>query len=348
MTPLLSITSRRATRYLLVAAGAAAACSRPAQTPAAGSKVVVYAAGSLARPLHVAMDSLAAATGVTFELEAAGSLETARKLTELGKIPDVIALADEEVFPQLLMPDHVTWYARFARNRMVLAKGAKARFGAEINGDNWWKVIQRPGLEVGRSDPDLDPAGYRTLLLFQLAESALQTPGLARALERSAPRRNMRAKSAELVALLQTGEIDYAWEYESVARAARLDFVALGGAIDLGSDADSARYAAASVRVRGRRPGDTLEVRGRPINYALSIPPNAPNPAAAGQLVQFLFSEKGRRLMRSQYLDVLDMPAFVGSGIPTVLDSVRLGSVPRTAYIPEDRRTSPTFLRATP
>ena len=334
MRPMRSLRSRHAALCVLVAPALAAACSRQAPPAATEARVIIYAAGSLARPLHVAMDSLTATSGMTFELEASGSLETARKLTELGKVPDVVALADEEVFPQLLMPNHVTWYARFARNRMVLAKGAKARFGAEINGSNWWKVLQRPGIEVGRADPDLDPAGYRTLLVFQLAERSLQSPGLARSLESSAPRRNMRSKSAELVALLQTGEIDYAWEYESVARSAGLAFVALGDSIDLGSDADSAVYAAASVRVRGRKPGDTLEVRGRPINYALSIPPNAPHAAAAMQFVRFLLSQQGRRLMRSEHLDAVEVPTFVGSGIPAALDSMRLGPARRIAYTP--------------
>lgn len=329
-----SIGSRRTAVCIAAIAGSAGGCSRQSASPASDAKVVIYAAGSLARPLHVAMDSLSASTGMKFELEASGSLEAARKLTELGKIPDVVALADEEVFPQLLMPKHVTWFARFARNRMVLAKSARARFGAEINSDNWWRVLQRPGIEVGRADPDLDPAGYRTLLVFQLAERSHNSPGLAQALERSAPRRNMRSKSAELVALLQTGEIDYAWEYESVARSAGLTFVALGGSIDLGSDADSAAYAAVSVRVKGRRPGDTLVVRGRPINYALSIPPNAPNTPAAVQFVKFLLGEQGRRLMRSEYLDVLDVPTFIGRGIPTALDSMRLGSARRIAYTP--------------
>src|SRR5256885_13850413 len=81
------------------------ACRRPPEA------IVVYNAGSLARPLRAALDTFAARTGITADQESAGSLETARKLTELHKIPDVIALADHEVFSQLLMPAFVTWYA---------------------------------------------------------------------------------------------------------------------------------------------------------------------------------------------------------------------------------------------
>ena len=114
----------------LIAASGAAACggSGGDQSARAGdssgggdTRLVVFNAGSLAIPLRAALDSFAAREGVTVEQETAGSLETARKLTELGKIPDLVGVADYEVIPLLLIPEHTSWYAKFARNRMVLA-----------------------------------------------------------------------------------------------------------------------------------------------------------------------------------------------------------------------------------
>src|SRR5688572_21535236 len=177
-------------RWKWLALVAAFACSGEG-TPAEGP-LVVFTAGSLARPMRTALDSFASQTGVRYELESAGSLGTARKLTELGKIPDVIALADEDVFPKVLMPSHVTWYVRFAENRIVLAYTDRSRFAAEIDSTNWWQVLQRPGLDIGRSNPDLDPAGYRTLMVFQLAEQLYGSVGLAALLEDVASPRNMR------------------------------------------------------------------------------------------------------------------------------------------------------------
>src|SRR5262252_4045164 len=139
-------------------------------------RIVVYNAGSLALPLRTALDSFAAREHVIVEQENAGSLETARKLTELGKIPDVVAVADYEVIPLLLIPSHATWYAKFAHNRMVLAYEDRSRGAAEINASNWWQVITRPGVQVGRADPSLDPNGYRTLLVWQLAERFYKQP----------------------------------------------------------------------------------------------------------------------------------------------------------------------------
>jgi molybdate/tungstate transport system substrate-binding protein len=164
-------------------ASAAVTLSAPAcGGPAAGAgrdTVIVYVAASLARPVRAVADTFAKRTGAVVLTESGGSLEHARKLTDLGRIPDVLALADYEVFPQLLMPAHVSWYAQFARNRMVVAYTPRSRFANEISASNWRQVLARPGVEVGRPDPDRAPAGYRTLLLLKLAESYYADRGLA-------------------------------------------------------------------------------------------------------------------------------------------------------------------------
>lgn len=301
-----------------MAAVLAAACSGSRGEPGAARVLVVFNAGSLARPLKAALDSFAAGDGVEVQQESAGSLETARKLTELGKVPDLIALADEEVFPQLLMPAHVSWYARFAHNRMVLAYTPRSRFAAEITPQNWWKVVVRDGVETGRSDPQLDPNGYRTLLVLQLAERHYGQPGLAKRLLQSMPDRNLRPKEADLVGLLQAGEFDYIWSYESMARAQGLKYVQLPDAIDLSSPSDSAFYATASVNVRGKG-ADSVAFRGRSIVYAFSVPMRAPHREAAERFARWLASADGRRVLRAQGLGAFDSVSVVGTGAPAGL-----------------------------
>ena len=277
--PLLRLRDLRVLRgSFLFALAASQACVTRDNAKNEGP-LVVYTAGSLARPMRAALDSFRARTGVEYQLESAGSLETARKLTELGKIPDVIALADEDVFPKVLIPAQTTWYVRFAENRIVLAYTDRSRFAAEIDSTNWWQVLQRPGLEIGRSNPDLDPAGYRTLMVFQLAERYYASTGLAAALEKAANPRNMRPKEIELVALLESGDLDYAWFYESMARASGVRYVQLPASVDLSNADERATYAAASVRVIGASARDTVTMQGAPIRYAFSIPLKATHPA---------------------------------------------------------------------
>ena len=275
--------------------------------------LVVFNAGSLARPLRAALDSFAARERVTVEQENAGSLETARKLTELHRIPDVIGLADHEVFGQLLMPAFVTEYHEFARNRMVLAYTASSRFANEITTANWTEVLLRPGVETGRADPALDPNGYRTLLVYQLAESYYAKAALARRLLDASPIRNVRPNEAALVGILQAGELDYIWSYESIAQAASLRYVHLPPEVDLGDPAMAERYATVTVRVPGRTPTDSITFRGAPILYGIAVPVAAPHRALGERFLAWLLSADGVRVLRAAKLDALDRAPVIRS-----------------------------------
>src|ERR1700675_1457601 len=133
---------------------------------APGGQLIVFNAGSLARPFSELLKAFKAKyPDVVLAQENSGSLEAARKLTDLGKTPDVLGVADYGVIPKLLIPAHTNWYATFARNAMVLIHTDQSVGAREINGRNWWQVLLRPGGRSGHSDPALDPNGYRTLMV---------------------------------------------------------------------------------------------------------------------------------------------------------------------------------------
>ena len=294
---------RRAYEYaVLIAASACGSGETPVARP---DTVVVYVAASLARPLRAVADSFGHITGTAVVLESGGSLEHARKVTELQRIPDLLVLADHEVFPQLLMPAHVGSYEQFARNRMVIAYTPRSRHANDVNPATWREVLQRPGVEVGRPDPDRAPAGYRTLLLLKLAEAHYRDPGLSKRILARSPARNMRGNAAEFAGLLELGELDYIFEYESLARSHGFRYVTLPREIDLSDPALADRYASVSVRVTGRTPRDSVTFVGAPILYGLAVPRQAPHLAAARNFVGFLLGP-GRAMLRGAHVDVLD------------------------------------------
>ena len=43
---------------------------------------------------------------------------------------------------------------------------------------NWYKVLTRSGVDIGRSNPDTDPSGYQTVQMLSLAEKYYNDPGL--------------------------------------------------------------------------------------------------------------------------------------------------------------------------
>ena len=284
-----------------------------------GDTVVVFAAASLAAPVRAALDSFAHHTGAVVREEHGASLELARRITELGRVPDVIALADQEVFPQLLMPGATSWFVRFARNRMVVAYTDRSRGAAQMRPETWWHELLQPRVLVGRSDPELAPAGYRALLLYQLAERHYREPGLAARLAARTGPGLMRGNAAELAALLEAGELDYIVDYESLARTHHFRFVRLPAAIDLGDAAHAANYAQASVRVRRGR--DTVTLGGAPILYAAAVPARAPHHGAGNRFLAFLLGPEGRAILRAHDVDALDRAEIVGQGAPAIVRS---------------------------
>ena len=282
-----------------------------AQAPA--GPLTVFNAGSLAASFRELLQAFAARhPGVAPRQESSGSLEAVRKLTDLGRVPDVLGVADYQVLTGLVVPRHADWYATFARNSMVLIYTSRSIGAEEITGQNWWQILLRPGVRTGRSDPALDPNGYRTLMVTQLAEGHYRQPGLAARLLAAMPPRYVRPKEADLVALVQAGELDYAWSYRNIAVATGLPSVALPAEVDLSDPRQDARYRQAKVRVPSGAGADSLTLVGEPILYALTIPRQAPNPAAAAAFVRFVLSPDGQAILRRHGYILIDRPGVVG------------------------------------
>ena len=310
--------ARLLARPLLGLALLAAPAGRAAAQAPTGT-LTVFNAGSLAAPFRDLLDAFARRTpGITSRQENAGSLETARKLTELGRIPDVVGVADYQVIPSLLIPRQATWYVTFVRNSMVLVYSDRSIGAREVGPANWWQVLLRPGVRTGRSDPSLDPNGYRAIMVTQLAERHYGQTGLAGRLLAAMPARYVRPKEADLIALVQAGELDYAWSYRSIALTIGLPYVSLPPEVDLGDPDRAAWYAQARVRVPGgtRAGADSITIGGEPIVYALTIPTRAPNPVAAEAFVRFVFSPDGQAILARHGFQLLDHPVAGGPGKP--------------------------------
>ena len=264
-------------------------------------KLVIFHAGSLTVPVDELTKAFQAKhPGITFETEAGGSNATARKISELGREADLTMSADYTVIDKLLIPDFADWNVQFARNTMVIAYTAQSQYADEINADNWYEILTREGVIYGHSDPDADPCGYRTLLVFQLAEKHYGVEGLAEKLDAACPPENVRPKSVELIALLESGDMDYAFEYRSVAVQHGLNFVELPDEINLSMVEHADFYSQASVEIAGSEPGTTMTMTGAPIVYGVTIPKNAPNPELALEFVKFLLGPDGQAIMEAQ------------------------------------------------
>ena len=260
--------------------------------------LIVLTAGSLSLPFkELSSLFMRRHPGTRVLAEAAGSRDAARKVSDLQRACDVLGSADYRVVENLLMPRHARFNIQFATNEMTLVYSPRSRFAGRINGDNWHQLLLDPQVNYGRSDPNRDPCGYRTVMLFQLAEKHYGVQGLARRLTQKGGKRHIRPKETDLLALLQVGQIDYMFTYRSVAIQHRLPHVKLPAQINLASPAMAPRYSSARVEITGKRPGETITRVGAPIAYSVTIPHKAPHRERAEAYVDLLLSAQGRAIM---------------------------------------------------
>jgi molybdate/tungstate transport system substrate-binding protein len=259
----------------------------------AAEKITIYHAGSLAAPM-AKIEALYEAVnpGVDVLRESGGSAALARKITDLGGGCDVFLSADYMVIEKLLRPAGADWNVTFASNAIVLMYGPKSKYKDEVNTKNWTKVMMRPDVRWGHSEPDADPCGYRSLMVLQLAEKYYGDKGLYERAMKD-PQRAVRQKAIELVAMVESGAMDYAFEYKSVAVQHNLSYVELPKEINLMDPALDKEYATVSVELAGKEPGTKMKVKGEPIVYGLTIPKTAPNAKGAMSFVKFVLDPKG-------------------------------------------------------
>jgi molybdate/tungstate transport system substrate-binding protein len=198
-----------------------------------------------------------------------------------------------------LIPEHADWNIKFAGNEMVIASRDDSPRAEQITVDNWYKVLLQKDIAFGRSDPNMDPCGYRTILLLKLAERFYCQPGLvADFLPKDV--RYIRPKEVDLLALLEAGAIDYIFIYRSVAEQHKLRILRLPDQINLSKSEFASVYETASVRLTGKTPGTFITRTARPIVYGVTIPKNAPNPQLAMVFLNFLLSaDKGGAILEN-------------------------------------------------
>lgn len=292
------------------------------QTSIQSTVLKVFHAGSLTVPLEsIEAEFETDHPKVDVQLEPGGSVTRVQKVTELGEEGDVVASADYSLIPSMMMTEdsHYTdWYLIFAVNRMTLAYTKNSKLADKINSTNWYEILRRPDVKFGFANPNMDPCGYRSPMVIQLAESEygdnMIFEDLIEAnsditvseedgvyvidtnmtdLNPKTERLMIREKSVDLISFLQEGGLDYAFEYSSVAKQHDLQFLDLPESIDLSSKDHRDHYK--TVRVRKT----TTVSTGKPIVYGLTIPNNAPHPDLAVEFVQYIINDFGQNVFQS-------------------------------------------------
>ena len=308
----------------------------PTETQTEEIKLKVFHAGSLAVPFEEVESQFEAIhPDVDVQREAHGSVAAIRQVTDVGKPGDVVASADYSLIPSMMYPDYADWYVTFATNDIVLGYNEeKGKYVDEITPQNWYEIIQRDGVTFGFSNPNLDPCGYRAVMVCKLAELFYDEDGLFDELilkntaitiseengtylikspEDLAPNTDkvtIKPKETDLTALVEIGGLDYYFIYRSVAVQHELSFVDLPAEIDLSSVEFADDYG--KVRLETV---DGKTKTAKPIVYGITVPKNAPHPELGLEFVKFVISADGQAI-------------FENLGQPPIVPAVGDGALP--------------------
>lgn len=281
---------------------------------------------------------------VDIVLESGGSAEIISRAIaqeQAGESPpDIIASADYALIPERLYEDgYADWYIAFARNKMVLCYCDDAPGSEDMASGrcSWYDVLRNDAVSYGHSDPDADPCGYRTLLVIQLAQKYYhdeaadfgltsdpnadglydvlipgtehergRTGGISEA-RPGGSEEIVSKKSVDLIVALETGDLDYAFEYRSVAVQHKLNFIEFDDHINLSKTnmelpgvEDFYKEASVEIMKMPGPPPTYAAKRGKPIVYGITIPLHAENKDLAVEFIKLLLSETGRNIVGAE------------------------------------------------
>jgi molybdate/tungstate transport system substrate-binding protein len=258
-----------------------------------GSVNVLYA-GSLEDLMNKSIGpAFAKATGYSFNGYPAGSKDLANEIKGKIRQGDVFISASPKVNSTLEGSANgawVSWYAPFASTTLELGYNPQSSYAAALRKGPWYRVLTKPGLRLGFTDPKLDPKGVLAVAALNEAAVKYNQP----ALKRIATDQSDLFPEQDLVGRLQAGQLDAGFFYSVEASAAKIPTVSL-----------------APVK-------ETAE-------YTITVLNRAPDPAGADAFVKFLLSGEGQSLMRSVGLTVSASPRATGAGVPSALSQVIQG-----------------------
>ena len=255
-------------RLSALAAILALALVPPFAAPAASGPVNVLYAGSLVTPMEGPIKAALRLRGIELQGQAGGSKELTNLILAGVRSPDDFISVDPKLVAKL--GNRVASQTVFAGTSLGVAWAPHSRFAHLFDNvlarqTTLRLALERPGLKIGRTDPKLDPKGAYTLE----GVTMWLGPNGERRLLGSDDNPAQIFPEEDLLARLDTGEIDVGFFYKTEALARGYRFIALPGA------------AALTDR----------------ISYTLAVMKAAPHPAAAHAFAEFILSGEGRTIL---------------------------------------------------
>jgi ABC-type molybdate transport system substrate-binding protein len=271
--------------------------------------VYVMYAGSLVNifenEIKLAFQNL---TGYNFIGEGKGSVQISNMILDGFRKPDIFVSADTTPIERLI--NHslplANWLVKFGSAELVIAYNPQSPFAPELlkasNGEiPWYKILQKEGLQFGRTDPELDPKGYYTIIAAKLANIYYNDSTIKDKILGEDRNKEQIFPEEILKSILDSGQIDATAAYKHEAIAKGLPYITLPDQINLSEPNYTNFYNKIYYKL-----GTGETISGNPIFFSFTIPNTVENIEGAMSFVKFLLSENGKKILEKVGLSPIE------------------------------------------
>lgn len=290
--------------------------------------LVIYAASSLAGQMNATAAKFKSQhPNVNVQIKYGGSSDLINQITTLNQSVDIMASADYGLIDKNLMPNYTTYNLKNGRNQLVIAYTDKSKNSSQINGDNWYQIFNQTNVTVGLADPNSAPAGYRGVMMMQLANTYYNNSAIfndiiaqntaitevqngSKTVIDSPTNINptskivIRPAVGDLMPVLQSGAVDYVVVYKSDAdqqKSSGVKYITLPNELSLNDTAYEPNYKNISmVQFSGTNKSKNITLT--PIVYGITILTKAPNKQLATEFMQLLLGPDGVQITQNNYI----------------------------------------------
>ena len=220
--------------------------------------------------------------------------------------PDVFISVTPEPMCSVLKAGKAERAIPIARTEMVIAYSPTSQYAALLAKANdprakpWWQILETPGFRFGRTDPNTDPQGLNIIFTMQLAENYYHQSGLEEKILGPLINPQQIFQEAQMMARLQTGQLDASSAYKTQPAALRLPFIELPSEINLGDAARENEYKNAAVKLNGKT------VHPSPLVFYAAVLRDGPQPKLAQRFLAWLQSPDAKAIFSSFHYDSAD------------------------------------------
>jgi molybdate/tungstate transport system substrate-binding protein len=314
---------------------AAAGCSSPGSSgnsgggkaKPSGTANVAYAASLTYLNEKVFGPAFAKATGNTYQGTAGPSDGLSSEIAAKTIFPNVfITVGGKSI--ESLGPKFTKWFIQYASTSIVVAYNPNSKYAPQFEAiasgkkplSDLFKLMEQPGFQLGRTDPNTDPQGRAFIYMLELAQMKYHLPKDTVTKILQGPLASAKStqifEEAALDSRLQAGQVDAASAYLSQAKQLHLKYISLPPDINLGDASFADTYAKASITITDSSGQDTKT--GSPLTLDITTITGAKDPAAGNAFVAYVLSPAGRSLYENQGGYTLLKPTLTGpaSAVP--------------------------------